>query len=403
MTSAGDIRNARGRIRNDLVLTPCTESLAFDDLAPCRLFIKLENLHRTGSFKERGALNKLLQLTAEEKQRGVVTASAGNHGRGLAFHADRLGIPATVVMPVTTPLIKSSRTEAYGARVVLHGAGYDEAWEKARRLGEEEGTAVVHAFDDEAVIAGQGTIALELQEQLDEIDTVLVPIGGGGLISGISLGLKDRNPSIRVVGVEATAAPKARASLLEDEVVRIDGSDSIADGIAVKQLGEHTFPVIRELVDEVVTVSEDEIATAILLLLEREKTVAEGAGAVPLAALIGSQVEVDPDETVVLVLSGGNIDVNMISRIIDRGLVADGRLARLMVKVPDRPGSLQTLSRITGDLGANVLEIHHRRAFADISMGDAEVVMHLETRGQDHVMAVIRALEAEGLHVEEDL
>lgn len=403
MISSDDIRRARERIRDEIVLTPCPKSLAFDDLAPCRLYMKLENLHRTGSFKERGALNKLLQLTPEERERGVVTASAGNHGQGLAFHSQRLGIPATVVMPTRTPLIKSSRTEAYGGRVILHGNGYDDAWEEARRLAAEEGMVVVPAFDDEAVIAGQGTIAPEILEQVEHVDTVLVPIGGGGLISGIAVGLKAVDPSIRVVGVEATAAPTAKASLLEGRVVSIDGSESIADGIAVKRLGERTFPVIQELVDDVVTVTEDEIATAILLLLEREKTVAEGAGAVPLAALIGSQIAVEGDEDVVLVLSGGNIDVNQISRIIDRGLVADGRLARLMVKVPDRPGSLLTLSRITADLGANILEIHHRRAFADITMGDAEVVMHLETRGSEHVHEVIEALEAEGLHVEEDI
>lgn len=398
-----DIEEARERIRDEIVLTPCTRSLGFGDLVDCRLFMKLENLHRTGSFKERGALNRLLQLTGEERDRGVVTASAGNHAQGLAFHATRLGIPATVVMPSLTPLIKKSRTESYGARVVLHGAVYDEALEEARRLETEEGKVLVPAFDDDAVIAGQGTIALELDEQMERVDTVLVPVGGGGLIAGIATGLKAGNPSVRIVGVEASAAPAALAALNEGRIVAIESTRSIADGIAVKRIGERTFPVLRELVDDVVTVTEDEIATAILLLLEREKTVAEGAGAVPLAALIGGRIDVEEDENVVLVLSGGNIDVNMISRIIDRGLVSDGRLARLMIKVPDRPGSMLRLSRITAEQGANVLEIHHRRAFADISMGDAEVVMHLETRGRDHVRDVILALEAQGLQVEEDV
>lgn len=402
MIELSDIRAAHERIREEIVHTPCTRSLGFDDLVPCRLFFKLENLHRTGSFKERGALNKLLSLSADERERGVVTASAGNHAQGLAFHAHRLGIPVTVVMPEATPLIKTARTRSAGAEVVVHGRSYDEARREAERR-EEEGLVMVPAFDDDAVIAGQGTVGLEIVEQVEDVDLVLVPVGGGGLVAGTATALKALRPDVRVVGVQAAAAPSARAALLEGRPVEIESTTTIADGIAVKRVGDRTFPHLRDRVDDIVTVSEEEIATAILLLLEREKTVAEGAGAVTLAALLGERVPASEDRTVVLVLSGGNIDVNMISRIIDRGLVSDGRLARLMVKLPDRPGSLADLTRVVAEAGANVLEIHHRRAFADISVGDVEVVLHLETRGREHVEEIIGVLEEHGLRAEEEV
>ncbi len=401
MPDLNEIRRARERIRNELVLTPCTASLVFDDLVPCRLFFKFENLHRTGSFKDRGALNRLCQMGPDERARGVVTGSAGNHAQALAYHANRLGIPAKVVMPENTPLIKVSKTRGYGADVVLHGASFDDAVDEACRIAEEEERTLVPAFDDEAVIAGQGTIALELDEQMERIDVVVVPVGGGGMISGIAIGLKSLRPDVRVIGVEAEAAPSARASLDAGRVVKIESTETIADGIAVKRVGDLTFPLIREYVDDVVVVTEEEIASAILLLLEREKTVAEGAGAVPLAAVMKGRIDAEEDDVAVLILSGGNIDVNQISRIIDRGLVSDGRLARLRVKVPDRPGSLAGLTRIVADLGANVMEIYHRRAFADISVGDVEIVMHLETRGREHVDEIIAGLQKAGLRVEE--
>lgn len=403
MLDLSRIQAARERIQDEIVLTPCTPSLGFGDLVRCQVLFKFENLHRTGSFKERGALNKLLQLTADERGRGVVTASAGNHAQAVAYHASRLGIPSTVVMPESTPLIKVSKTREYGAEVVLHGSIYDDAAEEASRLGEEHEKVMLPAFDDPAVIAGQGTIALELMEQAPDLDVVVVPVGGGGLISGIAVGLKARNPQIRVIGVEAEAAPSARASLFAGEIVQIESTQTIADGIAVKRVGHLTFPLIQEYVDDVVTVTEEEIATAILMLLEREKTMAEGAGAVPLAAMMRERVPVDPTDRAVLVLSGGNIDINMVSRIIDRGLVADGRLARLRITVPDRPGSLATLTRIVAELGANVLEIYHRRAFADLSVGEVEIVMHLESRGREHVEEIIRHLEDAGHRVEEEV
>lgn len=402
MIKLADIHAARGRIRDGVVLTPCNPTQAFQDLIPGRLHFKLENLQRTGSFKDRGALNKLLQLSPEERKCGVVTASAGNHAQAVAYHAGRLGICATVVMPEFTPLIKVSNTLQYGARVIQMGATLSDGLKEVHRIVEEDGMNLVHAFDDDAVIAGQGTIGLELVEQVEDLSTVVVPIGGGGIISGIAVAVKALKPSVRIIGVEASAAASARASVEAGEVVAIESSETLADGIAVKRIGDRTFPVIQEYVDEIVTVEEEEIATAVLRLLEREKTVVEGAGAVPLAALMTGKIAVEEGESVVGILCGGNIDVNMISRIIERGLVGDGRVAHLIVKVRDRPGSLTRLTDLVAEKGANVLDVHHRRGFADISMGDVEIVLHLETRGPDHVKEIIGALEERGLQVEVD-
>jgi len=397
-----DIQEARTRIQDSVNLTPCSPTTVFGDLVACTLAFKFENLQRTGSFKARGAGNKLLQLTEHERALGVVTASAGNHAQAVAYHAARLGVPATVVMPVTTPLIKVTNTRRHGANIVLAGNSLSEAMVEARRLESDQGLVMVHPYDDEAVIAGQGTIALEILEQCPGVTHAIVPIGGGGVISGVAFGLKSHDPDIKVIGVEAAAAPSARMSRDQGHIVDAESGETIADGIAVKRLGEITFPLIEELVDDIVVVEDEQIASAILLLLEREKMVVEGAGAVPLAALLAGHIDVSSEDTVVPVLCGGNIDINIISRIIDRGLVADGRLARLMVKVRDRPGALASLTGLAAELGANVLEIAHRRAFADISVGDVEIVMHLETRGREHVDEIIGALEALGHSVEED-
>lgn len=372
-------------------------------IVPGRLHLKLESMQRTGSFKDRGALNRLLDLTDEQRRRGVVTASAGNHAQALAYHCGRLGIPVAVVMPEATPLIKISNTLRYGARVSTHGATISDAMVEARRIEADEGVTLVHAFDDELVIAGQGTIGLELAEQIPDITCVVVPIGGGGLISGIATALKELRPDIRVIGVEAEAAASAKASREAGKVVHIETTETIADGIAVKRVGDRTFPIIEKYVDDIVAVSEAQTAAAVHLLLERHKVVAEGAGAVTLAALVNQKVKLQPNDVTVAIMSGGNIDVNIIGRIIDRGLVKEGRIAHLMVKMRDRPGSLATLTRMVADAGANVLEIGHRRAFADISVGEVEIVMHLETRGEDHVREIIRLMEAEGLRVEVDV
>lgn len=402
MISLADIDAARARIGGAIVQTPLVPALALRDRLPGPLHLKLESCQRTGSFKDRGALNRLLELSDDERARGVVTASAGNHAQAVAYHGARLGISVTVVMPENTPLIKVSNTRRFGANVHLHGATLSEAMVEARRLESEDGRVMVHPYDDDRVIAGQGTIGLELLEQLPELTAVVVPIGGGGLIAGIAVAIKAHRPDIRIFGVEAAVAASAAASRLAGHVVHIETSGTIADGIAVKRVGDRTFPIIEQYVDDIVSVSEEEIAGAIHSLLENEKVLAEGAGAVPLAAIIANRLPIRSNDVTVMVLSGGNVDVNLVKRIIDRGLVADGRLVLLAVTMPDRPGNLARLTQLVADAGANVLEVSHRRAYADISVQAVEIVLQLETRGRDHVMTIIAALEQHGVHVREE-
>jgi len=403
MTTISAVRSARERIADGILETPCVPALGLDGLVPGRTYLKLENLQRTGSFKDRGSLNRLLDLTPDERRRGVVTASAGNHAQAVAYHCSRLGIPATVVMPEGTPLVKVSNTRRFGARIFFKGATLSDAMGEVHRLRDEESLVMVHAFDDERVIAGQGTIGLELLEQTPDLTVAVVPIGGGGMISGIALALRDAKPGVRIIGVEAEVAASALASRQAGTIVRIETSETIADGIATKQVGEQTFPLIEQLVDDIVTVTEEETASAVHTLLERQNLMVEGAGAVPLAAIVAGRIPVTAGDVSVLIVSGGNIDVNLLGRIIDRGLVHDGRIARLMVKVRDRPGNLARLADLVARCGANVLEIAHRRAFADIRVGDVEIVMHIETRGREHVEEIIALLEGEGLRVEEDV
>jgi threonine dehydratase len=403
MPSLTDVRNARERIRDAVVLTPLVRATGLEDQLIAALHIKLESLQRTGSFKDRGALNRLLDLSAEEKTRGVVTASAGNHAQAVAYHGARLGIAVEVVMPEHTPLIKIANTRRFGAGVRFHGATLAEAMVEARRLEKEEHRVLVHAYDDERVIAGQGTIGLELLEQCPDVTTVVVPIGGGGLISGIAVAMKEQRPDIRVVGVEASAAASALASRRAGRIVAIESADTIADGIAVKRPGDLTFPLIERYVDDIIAVDEVEIAAAVHTLLERQKLLAEGAGAVALAGLSTGKIAVQRGEAVVMILSGGNIDLNLAGRIVDRGLVADGRLARLAVTVPDRPGSLALLTELIAEAGGNVLEVAHGRAFADISVRDVEIVMLLETRGTEHGNAIIKLLDEHGVAVRQDV
>jgi threonine dehydratase len=401
MVDLADIRSARERIADSVVYSPAIPMLALGDRLPGRCFLKLENVQRTGSFKDRGALNRLLDLDESERARGVVTASAGNHAQAVAYHCSRLGISARVVMPEHTPLIKVMNTRRLGAEVSFHGATLSDSMVEARRLESEEQRVLIHAFDDDRVIAGQGTMGLELLEQLPELTAVIVPIGGGGMISGIATAIREQRPEVRIYGVEASAAASALASRRAGEVVRIEASETIADGIAVKRVGDRTFPIIERYVDDIVAVDEGPIADAVHLLLEQEKTLAEGAAAVPLAAVLGGLLPIGPNDVTAMILSGGNIDVNLLERVIDRGLVEGGRLARLAVTVRDRPGHLARLTRLVAECGANVLEVAHRREFADISVRDVEIVMHLETRGRDHVVTVIDLLERHGFHVAE--
>ncbi|HEY7517161.1 MAG TPA: threonine ammonia-lyase [Methylomirabilota bacterium] len=395
------VEAARRRLRDAIVQTPCAYSQTLSELTGARCFVKLENLQMTGSFKERGAANLLLQLGPEERRRGVIAASAGNHGLAVAFHAARLGVPATIVMPEYAPLIKVTNARRYGAEVVLHGSNYDEAYERARALEAERGLIFVHPFDDPRVVAGQATLGLEVLEQVPEVEALIVPVGGGGLIGGVALAVKGARPDVQVIGVQAAALPAMSRSLDAGERVRVDAAPTIADGIAVRRVGALTFELARTWVDRVVTVDEEELSNAVLLLLEIEKTVVEGAGAAPLAALLNRPLGLER-RSVVLVLSGGNIDVTMLSRIIERGLVKDGRLVRLGVLLRDVPGALARLTALVAEEHANILEIIHDRAFSrHAAIGQTEVELTLETSGPKQISAVKRRLEAAGYLVED--
>jgi threonine dehydratase len=395
-----DIEAARARLAGVIHETPCAYSQSLSELTGARVFVKLENLQMTGSFKERGAANVLLQLSPAERKRGVVTASAGNHGLAVAFHAARLGVGAVIVMPEWAPLTKVTAARRHGAEVVLHGENYDEAYARAREIEAERGLVFVHPFDDPRVVAGQGTIGLELVAQVPDLEAVLVPVGGGGLAAGIGVAVKAGKPGAEVIGVQADEIAAMKAAWASGERLTVPPGPTIADGIAVRRAGEHTLALCRRWVDQIVSVSEEEIANAILLLLEIEKTVVEGAGAVPLAALVNKKVAL-AGKTVALVLTGGNIDVNLVSRIIERGLVKDGRLVRLAVMLRDRPGQLARLTALVAEMRANVLHILHDRAFSRARLGETEVELTLETSGREQIEAVKRHLTGAGYAVHE--
>jgi threonine dehydratase len=367
-----------------------------------RVFFKLENLQMTGSFKERGALNRLLTLSPKERQSGVIAASAGNHGMAIAFHSQRLDIAATIVMPLRAPLIKVGYVRRYGAETLLDGEDYQLAFTEAQRLGKEKGLTFIHAFDDPRVIAGQGTLGLELHEQNSALDAVVVPVGGGGLISGIAVALKTLNPKVRIIGVQAELLPSMKKALEEGRIVRVDAATTIADGIAVRTAGEMPLALIQQYVDEIVTVNEGEIANAVLLLLEIEKTVAEGAAAVPLAALLNKKITL-AGKNVGLIVSGGNIDLNLVSRIIEKGLIQDGRLCRFSVVLSDRPGTLARLAQRIGDSGANILQITQSRGFGEMAIDETEVELTLETSGPDHVDRIHQLLTVEKFKIRREL
>lgn len=385
--SLADVEAARQRIRDFIYCSPAQRSAALSQMTGQQVFLKLDNLQRTGAFKERGALNKILTLSDAEKRRGVIAASAGNHAQGVAFHATQRGIKARIVMPLMTPLVKVSSTEAFGAEVVLHGANYDESCAEALRQGEAEGMTFLHPFDDEDVIAGQGTIGLELLEQVPDLEAIIVPIGGGGLISGIACAIKENNPKIRVIGVQTEKLPSMLRASEAGKTVTIPAEATIADGIAVRRAGELTFPLVQRYVDEIVTVDEEEIAKAILVLLEREKTLAEGAGAVGLASLLQRKTSLNGQRTAV-VIGGGNIDVSLLAKIIERGLVKDGRHTRLRIHLTDRPGSLHQLTKIIADVRANIVQTSYDRAHYGVNLGDTVIDFTLETRGYEHIREI---------------
>jgi threonine dehydratase len=393
MVTLRSIKEARDRIRASIVVTPFVHSEKFSQQTGNSVFLKLENLQMTGAFKERGALNKILLLSEEERRRGVIAASAGNHAQAVAYHAIKRGIKAQICMPLTTPLVKVSATRGYGAEVILAGANYDEACEEAVRRSKQFGFTFIHPFDDEAVIAGQGTLGLEMLEQHGDLDALVIPVGGGGLIAGVACAVKETNSKIKVIGVQSSRLASMKAALEKNEIVTLPANKTIADGIAVRSAGALTFPLVQKYVDDIVLVDEEEIASAILQLLEKEKMLAEGAGAAATAALLNQKTPNHGKKLGVLV-SAGNIDVSLLSLIIRRGLVKDGRLVRLRIHLPDHPGALQKLAGVIADQKANIVETMYDRAYYGVVLGDAVIDITMETRGPEHVADLTAALEA---------
>ncbi len=395
--SAAAIRAAAARLRGQLGETPCLASRTLSAICGCTVFLKFENLQFTASFKERGAFNKLAQLTAAERAAGVLAVSAGNHAQAVAYHAERMGIAATIVMPRFASSVKVENTRRFGAEVVLEGDTFEDARVAGLALAAERGLTVVHPFDDAKVIAGQGTVALEMLAQQPSIDTLVVAIGGGGLIAGMATIARDIRPDLRIVGVQTERFPAAWNALHGGDRACLQAT--VADGIGVKAPGTLTLPVIKALVDDVVLVSEDDIEQAILMLLEIEKTVVEGAGAVGLAALLKDRARF-AGRHVGLVLCGGNIEPLMLAEIIERGMVKSGRLARLRVDVRDVPGALADVATLLGRLGANIDEVQHQRAFTSLSVERVQIEVVVQTRGVAHIEKILAAMRAEGYDVE---
>jgi len=395
MLTPDRIEAAAGRIRNAVYESPLVYSETLTGLTRNAVYLKLENLQVTGAFKERGALNRLLTMSEDQRRRGVVAASAGNHGQGIAYHASRLGIAAQIWMPRHTPLIKVMATRGYGAEVVLEGQDYDETYGAAVQRSAEGGLTFLHAFDDEDVIAGQGTIGLEILASGIAPDAVVVPVGGGGLIAGIACAIKSRRPDVRVIGVQTARLPSALAALQQNEPVLLPAAPTLADGIAVRRSGAVTLPLLRQYVDQIVTVEEEEIAAAILVLLEREKTLAEGAGAAALAAALYGKIGCRGERLAVLI-SGGNLDVSMLARIIERGLTKDGRRLRVRIHLPDYPGTLQGVVSVIARNHANIVETSHNRAHYGVSLGETAIDITMETRGPEHVEQLLAELNAAG-------
>jgi threonine dehydratase len=399
MLSLSDIEAAREQIRDVARRTPQEPSITFSELTGADVRLKFENQQRTGAFKIRGATNRIATLSPDEREAGVVTASAGNHAQGVAFAATRADVDSLIVMPEYAPISKIKATERYGAEVVLHGDDYDEAQARAHEIEREEGLTYIHAFDDERVIAGQGTIGLEIVEDCPEVDTVVIPIGGGGLIAGVSTAVTELTDA-RVIGVQAEGAASVAESLEKGRLHRRDSVDTIADGIATRSIGQKPFEIIRERVDDVVSVTDAEIAVALTRLLERSKTLAEGAGAVPVAATLFDRFDYEDDEVIVSAICGGNIDMNTLTTIILRGLVETGRYLKIRTELKDRPGALQELVGIISEHRANIYAIQHDRTSRDAAVNAAEVEIDLETRGEGHVTELLGALREHGYEVD---
>jgi threonine dehydratase len=389
-----EIEFARNKIRGTILRTPMIYSDTFSKLTGKEVFLKLENLQKTGSFKIRGAYYKLSRFTPSMKSRGVVAASAGNHAQGVALASSLLGIHSIIVMPEGVSLAKQMATQAYGGEILLFGQNTDEALNYAKKLA-KEGRPFIHPFNDEQIIAGQGTIGLEILEEVPDVEAILVPIGGGGLISGIASIVKKKKPQVKIIGVQSIHAPSAFYSMKRKKIVEVRVKPTLADGIAIQRVGEITFPLIQKGVDEIITVNEDAIASAILQLMERKRIVAEGAGAVPLAALLSKRLKTRLKK-IVLVISGGNIDFHLLDRIIEKGLAQTGRLFRMGILLRDDPGALSKLTSLIAHYRANILHIVHERVAKDIPIGFSKVILVLETRGSDHIREIKKGLKEKG-------
>jgi threonine dehydratase len=386
-----DIEAARERIADAVYYSPCRPSIPLREITGMKIFGKFDNLQRTGSFKERGARNALAQLSADQQKRGVIAASAGNHAQALAYQGGLLGIPATVVMPKFAPLVKVSNCQKLGATVVLHGRDFSEAKAHAHEIAKEKGLAYIDGYDDPAIIAGQGTMGLEIVEQTPDLEAVVIPVGGAGLIAGVSLAVKTLRPNAKIIAVEAENVASFSAALDAGKPTKIAIHPTLADGLAIPQVGSNAFPIAKPLVDLAVTVTEEEIALAILRLVELEKSVVEGAAATPLAACMSGRLRELAGKRVVLLLCGGNIDPNVLSRVIERGLVADGRLGRFTAVISDRPGGLADLAARIASTGASIKQVVHDRAFASPDVSAVDVLCTVETRNHQH-LAELRAL-----------
>jgi threonine dehydratase len=394
-----DIESARKRIGDAVYYSPCPPSIPLSEITGMKIFCKLDNLQRTGSFKERGARNALAQLSPDQQQRGVIAASAGNHAQALAYQGSLLGIPATVVMPKFAPLIKVSTCQQLGATVVLHGEDFGGAKAHAHKIAKEKSLAYIDGYDDPAIIAGQGTMGLEIVEQIPDLEAVIVPVGGGGLLAGVSLAVKSMRPAIKIVAVEAENVASFSAALEAGKPTKITMRPTLADGLAIPQVGTNAFEIARPFVDVTITVSEEEIALGILRLVELEKSVVEGAAATPLAACLSGKLKKSAGRRVVLLLCGGNIDPNVLSRVIERGLVADGRLGRFTAVISDRPGGLADLAAQIASTGASVKQIVHDRAFASPDISAVNVLCTVETRNHQHLAELRALLKSRGVQI----
>jgi threonine dehydratase len=399
MVTFQDIEAARDRIKGAVYYSPCLHSIPLSEITGMEIFCKVDNLQRTGSFKERGARNALAQLPDEQQKRGVIAASAGNHAQALAYQGKLLGVPATVVMPKFAPLIKVTNCQKLGANVVLHGKDFGEAKAHAHEIAKRQGLAYIDGYDDPAIIAGQGTMGMEIVEQVPDVEVVVVPVGGAGLLAGVSLAVKTLRPETKIVAVEGENVASFSAALEAGKPTRIPIHPTLADGLAIPQVGANAFEIARSRVDRSVIVTEEQIAISILRIVELEKRVVEGAAATTLAACLSGQLKEFAGKKCVLLLCGGNIDPNVLSRVIERGLVADGRLCRFTAVISDRPGGLADLAAQIASTGASIKQVVHDRAFASSDVSAVRVLCTVETRDRDHLANLLAQLQSHGVEI----